>query len=247
MATIPARLYVNFDEERLNLINDGLDKLLWQFVNSCVLRQFISAFTYEADELHDCCIDLQEGRQIFTAEGVNLDALGRIVGQDRRGYQYDDTRWMYADRQNQKPDNAPVFVENAPMAKYEPEADSDYKSSILVRVAKNHTIAASVPEINALIRYMLSLKISFIKVGPMCVELGVPASISYTALAIVSKFYTNTRADHIYMLPYPATLNLCEEIYFIPDDPDKKVFIADRMDGHQCDVAPCAVSTTERL
>lgn len=48
-----------------------------------MLRQLVAVFVGEVQELYDAVLDMQRGRTLYAAEAANLDALGRIVGEER--------------------------------------------------------------------------------------------------------------------------------------------------------------------
>ena len=79
-------------------IREALAKLPSQFLTSCMLRQLVAVFVGEVQELYDAVLDMQRGRTLYAAEAANLDALGRIVGEERAPYQYSDSHWFAFDR-----------------------------------------------------------------------------------------------------------------------------------------------------
>lgn len=81
--SVPSRLEVSFGQYAKSLIDEALAKLPSQFLTACVLRQFVAAFVGEVQELYDAVLDMQRGRTLYAAEAANLDALGRIVGEER--------------------------------------------------------------------------------------------------------------------------------------------------------------------
>jgi len=61
----------------------AISRLATQFKESTNLINYIKALLLEANNLEEVFCDLLEKRWIDTAEGVNLDILGSIVGQSR--------------------------------------------------------------------------------------------------------------------------------------------------------------------
>ena len=78
----------------------------------------------------------------------------------------------------------------------------------LARVIANHTLVASVPELEGLIRLVAGNLVSFEKTGPMQVGLIVPSTISTTNLLRLTTAITTRRVDDEYAVPYPATLSI---------------------------------------
>lgn len=234
---IPEFYKVDFTPYRKDLITQALNRMLEQHYDKCVLRQFVAAIMQEVQALYDAVIDMQEGRTLYEAEEYNLDALGRIVGESRAPYQYDESHWMFADREAQRPDDAPVWCVNAPFAAFLPVDDKQYRLNILARIMKNHTLVASIPEMERLTYLVTDSLVSYEKTGPMQVTVVVPSTISATAYNILIQARTDQRTDDAFMLPYPATLWFDGIIIYVPD----KFFCADRANEQRCDRAPCAV------
>lgn len=237
MPAIPASYQVDFTGYRRDLVADGLALLLEQHVDKCVLRQFLAALLEEVQDLHDALIDLQEQRTLYLAVGENLDALGRIVGEDRIPYQYDDSRWMFADRVAQRPDQAMSWVDGAPLESFLPVDDGQYRYNILGKILKNHVIFTSVPELQTIIRHYSSFQVSFEKTGPMEVAITIPDDATPTLIGLLTKNEDTPLCDTVFKIPYPATLYISAINYHSP----VPWFTADR-DDQQCDHAPCAVT-----
>ena len=113
--SVPSRLEVSFGQYAKSLIDEALAKLPSQFLTACVLRQFVAAFVGEVQELYDAVLDMQRGRTLYAAEAANLDALGRIVGEERAPYQYSDSHWFAFDRMGQAWDSTPWWCRDAPL------------------------------------------------------------------------------------------------------------------------------------
>lgn len=233
---IPASFKVDFSPQRKDLVAQALSRLLTQHYDKCVLRQFVVAIMEEVQELYDALIDLQERRTLYMAEDENLNGLGRIVGEARTPYQYDENRWLFTDRINQRVDSANVWCSGAPFASFVPVGDPQYQINILARIIKNHTLVASVPELERLAHLVTDTWVSWEKTGPMQVAIVVPSTISATAYGMLLRTVTDNRVDEAYMLPYPATLSFSSVVTYVPD----KFFCADRA-RQQCDAARCAI------
>lgn len=61
----------------------GINRLAYQFSDSDNLINKIKAYLAETDELYDSNVLLATKRGLETAEGVQLDGIGQIVGIDR--------------------------------------------------------------------------------------------------------------------------------------------------------------------
>jgi hypothetical protein len=71
--------------EKLNHVAEALDNLVQQFKGKGNLALFITSWVNEVQELEGMWFDLLQNRWIATAIGAQLDGLGSIVGEDRRG------------------------------------------------------------------------------------------------------------------------------------------------------------------
>lgn len=69
---------------------DGKAKLLYQFADSTKLRDLLCTYLDQTQDLEAAFWQLLTLRGLDVAEGVNLDALGALVGQDRLGDASDD-------------------------------------------------------------------------------------------------------------------------------------------------------------
>lgn len=234
---IPARLQVRFDSRKADLVSDGLSNMLSAFYDACTLRQFVAVLINEVQQLFDAAIEVQRARTLYDAEGVNLDAIGRIVGQERAAWQYSEEGYFHFDIEGQGWDQLGWWCTNAPLGEYIEATDDVYRVNILSRIVKNHTLVSAVPEITALVMLLLNTKVSFLKRGPNTVCLVVPTGIDKTALWYLTRFLSDTHVDEAYRVPYPATLSLCDTIYYIPDNP----FHFDREEPFQWDTAEWAV------
>ena len=240
---IPAFYKVDFSPYRKSLIEQALGRMLSQHYDKCVLRQFVAAIMLEVDELYDAIIDMQEQRTLYEAVEYNLDALGRIVGEPRAPYQYDESRWMFADREAQRPDRTVVWCLYAPFAAFLPVDDGQYRMNILYRIIKNHTLVASIPEIEYLTYLVAETLISYEKTGPMQVTVLVPSTISATAWNILTQAHSDMRADDIFVFPYPATIWFDGTVFYVPDP----WFCPDRTNEQRCDQAHVAVGAPYQI
>lgn len=76
----------------LNYCTRAKDRLLWQFKNKTNIEKYLCVFAEEFQELETTFQNLQTFRKLSTAEGVQLDGLGEIVGVERKGLSDTDYR-----------------------------------------------------------------------------------------------------------------------------------------------------------
>lgn len=237
-AGIPDKFRIDFSRYARDMTAKAHSRLLSQFKASPVLKQFLAAFVRGGPQwAYDEIVRQQEANTLHQAAGENLDAIGRIVGQPRNPYRYDDSRWLFADRAGQGADQAPAWVRGAALASYEPVADGEYRMLILARIICNFNRFSSLPEMAYFSRFALNEAVSWRRVGPMECEILVHAGIARNKLEMLTRYTITTFADDIWMFPYPATINLTK-VVFVP----RKPFIADRVDGHQADAGYAAVA-----
>lgn len=78
-----------------DIITNSIARLAAQFQDSTKFKAFITAFLEEFVELETAATDLLDDRWLDTAEGVQLDGIGEIVGRDRPGgWSDDDYRFL---------------------------------------------------------------------------------------------------------------------------------------------------------
>lgn len=234
---IPKRLAVDFDVYQKDLVKDALSKMLSVFFDSCTLRQFVAVLVGQVQELYAAALEVEKKRSLYYAEGVNLEANGRIVGQDRALWQYSEDDWFKFDIAGQGWDQAPWYCRGADLGVYVDADDDTYRMAILTRIVKNHTLVASVPELCQLIKLMLNIDVSFVKCGPNKVNLVVSSGVDKGSLYILTHSTSDTRVDNTYLVPYPATMDFCDKVWFIPENP----FFFDREEPFQWDTAEWAV------
>lgn len=234
---IPKAFEIDFTRYRRDMVQKAWTRMLSQFKASPVFKDFIAAFVKNGPQwAYDEIVKQQEANTLYRAEGFNLDAIGRIVGQPRIPYQYDDSKWFVPDRRGQGFDQAPFWVTNAPLIGNTPAGDAQYRQMILARIACNFNRFSSGPEMAYLAYFTTGEIVSWQRVGPMECMILVRSGISRSRFDVLTKFTTTTECDGIPMIPYPATLNLTKAI-FLPDKP----FIFDRSGGHQFDAGKFAV------
>lgn len=116
----------------------ALARLVEQFKNATRVRELLTALVQPVQEIDDSLWQLVTERDIDSADGVNLDALGAIVGQEREGRDDDTYRlWIrarsLANRSNGHPDDALKILELiAPGTEY--DLEETFPAAYLVTV-----------------------------------------------------------------------------------------------------------------
>ncbi len=210
-------LTVDFSGYERDLFGEGLGRLLSVFLNKCTVREFAATFLRQVQELYDAAIDVEKARTVVTASGVNLDALGRIVGQPRTTIEYSEDVWFKFDTSGQGFDQLPWWVTGAPLNTNATATDSQFRQQIIARIIKNHTLCASIPELLYLIRTMFDVDVSYIKKGPNEVQLVVQDGTDKVLLYNLLHRENTMTVDDDYRMPYPATLSLESKVFFIKE------------------------------
>lgn len=68
-------------------------RLLTQYQNQPKINALVESLVQEIQTLEQTCFDLDSKRQLYQAQGVQLDLLGEIVGMKRNGLQ--DQNYLY--------------------------------------------------------------------------------------------------------------------------------------------------------
>jgi hypothetical protein len=225
MAFLPTQYKVDFDKFTGDMVEMAWSRMLSQHYDKCLLKQFTAAFILECQDLYDAILALQEGRTVFMAESVNLDALGRIVGEPRKPFNYDDDTWLAFDRAPQGFDSAPFWCMNAPVGGYDLVTDEQYRLNVITRAIRNHTLTSSVPEVLQISEMLFGVNVSYEKTGANEVRILVPPTINRTALWYLASNQDTRECDDVYVAQYPVTLNISEIVY-APEN----MFIFDRDD-----------------
>lgn len=111
---------VDFSIYDRDVVSEGLNRMLSQHYDKCVLRQFMAVILDEVQELYDACIDMQKQRIVYNAQSINLDALGRIVGADRRPWILDeDFEWFKFNDYSRRRDYEGIFKFDDPDTRFD--------------------------------------------------------------------------------------------------------------------------------
>ena len=180
-------------------------RLLLQLRSSPVLRQVLGAFAAELQALLDAEWDVLRLRAPADAVGGELDTLGRIVGQPRSLVDFSLFSWFTPDEALRGPDQAAVWVTNAPLGESYNMGDTDYLNLVAGKIQRNHTQHGSVPEIQEAAFRMFGLRVSLELVAPMTVKLWVPANTPENVFRYFERLADLPEADAVYFLPFPAT------------------------------------------
>lgn len=208
---------LTFDEFRVDMAVLACKRLLTQFDQSADgIQRFIQAITNQTKVLNTTELSVFTGRTVDEAVGVQLDIIGRIVGQLRplqagaeiQYFQWDSTPPQAWDAE------APWFVTNAPTNVLSGVNDDIYRKFILGKVFRNHVFYCSAPEIMRFIELTFSIQSSIITVDvgtePFAIDIEYDENLNplFVPFLTTTAFKTDSQVQLEYFLPIAAGVRL---------------------------------------
>jgi hypothetical protein len=171
----------------------AISRLATQFKESTNLINYIRALLLEANNLEEVFLDLLEKRWIDTAEGVNLDILGSIVGQSREfidaeifdyfGFADNPQAQSFGSVSDSSLGGRFKFVDEV-ITGIRQLSDDEYRLFIKVRISRNRT--SSTPEdIIAQIRYIFDSPLVLFVDGDTKYEISVGRKLGLNEKSIL--------------------------------------------------------------
>lgn len=77
---------------RINQVESGIEKLLYQFKDKTNINSILTTYLEQSQSTQDAYEEMLDERSVFTAVGVQLDMIGKLVGEERFGRNDDDYR-----------------------------------------------------------------------------------------------------------------------------------------------------------
>lgn len=202
---------IDFSSLRFNLKEISEGRILSQYVESDLYKKLLGVFTDEIQELLNAIVDLMEYRTISKAEGKQLDAIGRIVGQGRTAYNYDEDYWFTPDTEGLGPDSGHWWVKGSEKAVIVEMDDITYRKWIWMMVLENHNRFSSKPEIEAAVLDGIGEKIGIELDGMMTGKIYTEQTISLTNYALLDYHRNTSLTDNDYLFAYPAATSISEK------------------------------------
>jgi hypothetical protein len=187
---------------------------LLQFQHSPLILALLNSLIGQVQELTDVFRDIITKRSPYDAGTDQLNAIGRIVGQVRTVVGFDSMIWLTPDKDLHGVDQAPVWVENAPLAGNLIADNEWFKKLIAAKIARNHTRFASAPEIQEFARRAFGIEISFRVVSTMTVQIIVPDNTEYNVKEALGRYDSNDTTENAYLLPFAAGVQVSEVVTF---------------------------------
>ena len=196
------------EELKQDLQKRARSRLLMQFKDSVVLRKVLEALVKEVQTFSDAVADVMYFRTPAQAFGEQLDGVGRIVGQAREGFTYDENIWFAPDIVGQNVDAAFAWVPGGYLlGTYLPD-DETYRRLIEAKVFRNFSRYGSVEEIQTMFNAAFGFPINFVRTDMMEVDVVVPEGLPDYALGVIVNFQNTAKVDQRGLLPWPATLSI---------------------------------------
>ena len=202
------KLIVDFSGLKFDLKKISESRILSQYSQSKVLKLLLGAFTSEIQELMDAIVFLMEYRTLSKASGMQLDILGRIVGQSRSEYNYETSYWFAPEIEDVAPDNGHWWSNPAEQAVSEEMDDTTYRKRIWLQILKNHNKFSSNPEIKDQILQGIGEKIGIQVNGIVSAKLLVQQTISLTNYNLLDYYKDTQQVDNDFYFAYPATTDI---------------------------------------
>jgi hypothetical protein len=193
-------------------------RVLRQFSRSEVLLSLLWALVSEIQELSYAAMGVQRYRMPASARGENLNAIGRIVGQDRVLIDYSAVAWFRPDSTNQSVDQVPTWTLGAPLYDIASADDELYRMLIQAKVFRNFCLFGSITEIQEAALEAFGVKVSFQKYQANhfdCILL-IESTCPLHVLGFLTTVMDDERADRVHLPPYPAQFRIMKEMFVFP-------------------------------
>jgi hypothetical protein len=184
--------------------------VLQQFRTKPVFMALLGALCSEVQVLQDVLIDIQNKRGPLVAVGVQLEALGRIVGQGRDVISVADSQWFTPDDSAGPADNfqAPLWTQGAPGGLPGYADDNWLRRLIEAKVKKNFVRSSSVPELQDVIKQAFGVDCGFVRddafQGRIVLPVGAPSYVK----DYVTRYFSIDVVEDTIGVGYPATADV---------------------------------------
>ena len=198
---------ITFEQYKIDLLTLACERLLSQFNSSTTgIQPYLNALVQQTQDWNEITQSVFIGRFLDTAVGIQLDKIGRLIGQSRP--LIDGTTVLYFEWDNPNgvtgwDGAAGWFSTNAPITGLVPINDTSYRLFIKGKVFKNQVTGASIPEIIEFIKLTFTLDASVItSVGEiMAISIAVPIDTPLLFINFMLSFTTDSVIEKDYFLP----------------------------------------------
>lgn len=204
---------ITFDRYRIDMATKACERLLSQFNNSKDgILTFLNSMVEQTQSLNDVELTVLMDRTLESAHGVQLDIIGRIVGQERPLVDSDELLWFTWDAPttSQYWDTGPWFLSTAPTGDFVPVSDSVYRRFIVGKIFKNQVSGGTIPEVISFIRIVFKVWSSVIlsNINVMEIEIKVENTIDPLYVPLLDAIRSDSNVENEYFLPIPAAVKI---------------------------------------
>lgn len=205
---------ITFDQYTIDLADLACARLLSQFNQSTTgIQPYLTALVNQTQDWNNITLTVFEGRYLEEAIGVQLNTIGRIVGQDRPlvdGSEILYFAWDSPTNSQGWDGNAGWFTTNAPVAGLIPASDLVYRQYIYGKIFKNQVTGASIPEVLQFIKITLNLDASIENLGyePMAVNVIVPSDTPESYVKLLGSKTSDNTVQNNYFIPVADTVRI---------------------------------------
>lgn len=210
--------FVKIEQPTVDLSERATSRTLLQFRKSSVFLNVLQSFVAEINRLQGAIVEAINKRGVAEATGVNLDAIGRIVGQDRTVLDFSELPWFTPDDETLACDMAPAWVTGAATGGSYAADDVWYRELIAARIFRNFTMYSSVYEIQTVLKEALDVDVSFERVGPMEIEVIVNQYTPLWVINFIIRILTDPYTETVMFAPFAATTRLVSISYLLIDE-----------------------------
>jgi len=182
-------------------------RVLRQFSKSPVFQQTLIQLASEIQVLSSAIQGILDGRILETATGIQLDIIGRIVGQGRSipYYVIRSPDWFTPDLTSFDLDSVWMWVKNGVDGDSHSMTDLEYRDMIKAKIYRNRCKVGSAAEIMTYAQMALGIPVSAVALPLGDIEIQVPIGTPMWKVLWAKRFITDNRGDVIPVMPYPCT------------------------------------------
>lgn len=203
-----------FNQYVIDLLELACQRLLGKYNQSTsALQPMIEALATQTQDWNDITQTVFDGRDLDTAVGIQLDLLGKIIGQERPTVDGDDIPYFTWDTETISEEwdgSAGWFATNAPTAGLTPVSDGVYRQFLKGKVFKNHVSGGSIPEMMEFIKLTLDVDatIRYSDTEPLAYYVIVPSEVSDVYIKFLLGKTDNSFVENSYNIPTPMATRL---------------------------------------
>ena len=217
---------INYTVYYKDLGSQAVSRILSVAINDCqVLQPTLSAQVTQLQEAYNqAFLGVLEAFTVESAEGVQLDIIGRIVGQPRPYVDGNSINFFTLDLY--PIDSFPCFVTGLNAFDVEPASDYTYRLYIKGKILKNHVQWGSTGEVLSFVKQVFGLDISIQKTQFLAVELLVPSQTAPSTIDLLGQKINNDLVTYDYFLPFGTGVKI-QSIITLPSSAELPPFILD--------------------